>query len=80
MSKISQRQIAAIARATKDNCSPNGYGHVVNVFANGDWMFGISENDVIARGDGSGGWDHRIACLRSPMTRADVASCLYGRV
>lgn len=71
MSKITTRQIAKIARQSK-TCHPQGIGHVVNVFADGVCIVGVSENDTIARGNGRGGWDHRIACLRYPATRADV--------
>jgi hypothetical protein len=74
--KISTRKINEIAKATKEYCHKEGLGQCINVFSNGDWLFGHSENDVIARGDGNGGWDHRIACLRTPMTRAQVAEYL----
>jgi len=73
---ITKVQIAGIARATKDNCHPDGFGACVNVFADGSWLYGHSENDVIARGADGDGWDYRIACLRYPMTRATVAEAL----
>ena len=75
MSKFTTRQVAEIARATKQ-CSSTGIGVCVSVFSNGDCMQGFSENDVIARGDGNGGWDHRVACLKFPMTRQQVADHL----
>jgi hypothetical protein len=74
--KITQRQIAIIAAETKSVCHREGIGNVVNVFADGSMLEGVSENDVIARGSGNGGWDYRIACLRYPMTRAQVAEYL----
>ena len=70
--KFTTRQIAEIARATKA-CSRNGMGLCISVFSDGDCRQGVSENDVIARGDGNGGWDHRIACIKYPMTREQVA-------
>jgi hypothetical protein len=73
MSKITQRQIAKIAAATKANCSANGLGHVISVFGDGSHMLAISQNDVIARGAPGGGWEYRIACLKYPMTRDEVA-------
>jgi hypothetical protein len=68
--------IAEIAAATKANCHPEGIGHVINVFSDGTYMIGASENDIIARGDGNNGWDYRICCLRYPMTRKEVAEVL----
>ena len=69
---FTKKQINHIAAESKRCCH---HGHGMSVFANGDCMFAISENDVIARG-AAGGWDYAIAYIDRPMTRAQVAEHL----
>lgn len=72
---ITQKQIAKIARATKQNCSESGSGNVVVVFDNGDYTVEADENSVIARKDGDG-WDYRIKCFKFPQDADDVEYAL----
>jgi hypothetical protein len=46
------------------NCCHNGHG--ASVFSDGTVMQAISSNDVLARGDGQGGWDYRVAYVDDP--------------
>lgn len=73
---ISKTQINKIARATKDYCAYNGYGQQIVVFRDGTWSLSHGDNDVIARGDGRGGWEYPIMRLRTPKTRAAVAEMI----
>ena len=42
------------------------HGHGASIFNDGTVMQAISSNDVIARGDGRGGWEYRIAYIDNP--------------
>lgn len=42
------------------------HGHGAAIFEDGSVVFAISSNDVIARGDGRGGWEYRIAYVDDP--------------
>lgn len=72
---MTQKHINAIARATK-SLHPQGMGNRIVVFADGSYMEAVSDNDVIGRGNGSGGWDYRIAIFHLPQTRASVAEVI----
>lgn len=69
---ITDRQKNEIARATKD-CPRL----TVNVFPDGTYLHGVSENDIIARGTEEG-WIYRIFCIKNPMTRNEVKELLQN--
>ena len=62
--------------AASQRCHPEGLGIGLAIFADGSFMESISSNDVLARGDGNGGWDHRVAYINTPMDREEVAEYL----
>ena len=64
-----ERIARQIARDSKKCCH---HGHGMAVFADGSTVFSVSCNDVIARGDGQGGWAYRIAYIDRPLTIADA--------
>lgn len=72
---ISVSKINEIARATKE-CPRL----TVNVFPDGTFLYGASENDIIARGDWKGDWIYRIFCIKYPMTRKQVKELLRGEL
>lgn len=64
--KVTRKMVSEVRR-----CCHNGHG--ASIFADGSVMQAISSNDVIARGDGRGGWDHRIAYVSDPtITTKDL--------
>lgn len=67
------RMAIDIARESKLCCH---HGHGMAVFADGSTMQAISSNDVIARGNGSGGWEYRIGYIDHAMTRTEAAEWL----
>jgi len=42
------------------------HGHGAAVFSDGSVMLALSSNAVVARDDGQGGWDFRIAYIDDP--------------
>ena len=47
------------------------HGHGAAVFADGTVMQAISSNDVVARGNGAGGWEWRIGYVDDPKVTRD---------
>lgn len=53
------------------------HGHGAALFADGDVYQAVSSNDVLAREDGEGGWEYRIAYIDDPdITEVELGNIL----
>lgn len=69
MVQIPLSKIYEIARASKAICHPEGMGNGLAVFSDGSFSIAISSNDVVARGNGHGGWEYRLTYISVPLSR-----------
>lgn len=69
---ITQAQVKKIAKATQNECSADGFGRRVVVWADGFYDIAVSDSDVVARRSGISGIESPIARFCAPTSLEDV--------
>ena len=67
----SASEIKDMAGISQRRCG-SGSGYRLCVFSDGMVLEAVSENDVIARGNGSDGWESPVMVIARPMSMAEI--------